>query len=483
MKKQPPKVFTYQSRLVLNSASNAILDLYGVLYGKVERTLFTDLQKGKELNTLKREYLLQFGITARQFNGCRITLQGKIESVKECCLLNIEELKDKIAALEKKLPKIRCKFKKHFKHRKLVSLKQKLASLELEKEKGQVSLCFGGKKLFHAQYNLEKNGYRSLEEWKKDWEQARNSEFFCIGSSDETAGNQSCVLTFNKEGKATLFLRLPNCFIESYGKYLQITEIDFAYGQKEIIEALATKTALSYRFKKDKKGWRVFVSLAREGAKALTTDCNGAIGLDVNSDHLALVETDKHGNPIDKKTIPLVTYGKTKAQAQAMIGDACKEVIALCKEKGKILVIEQLDFKKKKITLKDLPHKLARMLSSFSYGQVLSGLERKGFCEGVEVHSVNPAMTSIIGRIKFSKRYGLSSHHGAALCIARRYYGFTEAPSKSTMVVVYKNAQVTCLLPERKRGQHVWAFWKKANEKLKAALAVHSRASFYPSNR
>jgi hypothetical protein len=36
------------------------------------------------------------------------------------------------------------------------------------------------------------------------------------------------------------------------------------------------------------------------------------------------------------------------------------------------------------------------------------------------VTEVNPAYTSVIGRNKFSCRYGLSSHSAAALVIARR---------------------------------------------------------------
>ena len=43
---------------------------------------------------------------------------------------------------------------------------------------------------------------------------------------------------------------LESKLVKRYGKYLQMTDIDFAYGQKEIIEALAQKKALSYRFKK-----------------------------------------------------------------------------------------------------------------------------------------------------------------------------------------------------------------------------------------
>ena len=120
------------------------------------------------------------------------------------------------------------------------------------------------------------------------------------------------------------------------------------------------------------------------------------------------------------------------------------------------------------------------MLSSFSYSCFLTNLERKAFQQGVELCKVSPAMTSIIGRIKFAKRYGLSTHHAAALCIARRFFQFSEAPSRCSMKVVHKSIQVTCPLPVRNREQHVWVFWRKASQKLKTALAAHFRASLYP---
>jgi hypothetical protein len=107
-------------------------------------------------------------------------------------------------------------------------------------------------------------------------------------------------------------------------------------------------------------------------------------------------------------------------------------------------------------------------------------LERKAFKEGVEFLTVNPAMTSIIGKIKFAKRYGLSTHHAAALCIVRRFFKFSEALSRCPMKVVHQNIQVTCPPPERKRDQHVWKFWVKANLKIKTALAALFRNSPNP---
>ena len=68
----------------------------------------------------------------------------------------------------------------------------------------------------------------------------------------------------------------------------------------------------------------------------------------------------------------------------------------------------------------------SRMLSSFSYGKVKAYFVSRGYRQGVEVHQVNPAFSSVIGRVKFMERYGLSVHQAAALVLARRLLGCSE---------------------------------------------------------
>ena len=471
------KVFTYETRISSSEKASLALDAFGKLYGVMERSLFQDILGKRSLNDLKSHYILCFGVTARHFNGCYKLLQGKIESIEQSRLLEMERCKEKVAALSKKVPKIKEAAVKHHKTRALNRVKERLKALEKEKEEGPISLCFGGRKLFYAQFHLEENGYASFEEWKQDWEAARSSEFFCIGSKDETAGNQSCVLIPQGEGFVAK-LRLPDALAE-YGKHVSFFLTFPDHGAQEIKKALAHHQALSYRFKKDKKGWRVFVSFERERAPTITSKSTGAIGIDINVNHIALTEIDAKGNPIDKKTYPLCCYGKTTDQSKALIGDVVKEIVQHAKEKQKPIVCERLDFKKKKVSLKEEIHWKARMLSSFHYSSFLECLDRKTFQEGVALYAVNPAMTSVIGKMKFAVRYGLSGHHGAALAIARRHFHFSEAPSQCIRVI-HKCFHVTISLPAWNRQMHVWGRWRKASAKLKAALAALSRASPVP---
>jgi IS605 OrfB family transposase len=488
-------IFTYQTRLKIGNADEEILDDYATVFGTVERSLFGDYSAGENQLKLKNDYLKRFGITARQFNACRIQLAGKIDSNNKLQPLLIANLSDRIESLKHKIEKLSGKKEAqkihHQKKRRLVTLQHRLQKLKSDHDLGKVHLCFGGKKLFRSQFFLEKNGYQSHDEWKKEWHSARNSEFFVLGSKDETAGNQSCTATINEDETLNLRLRLPPALFEKHGKHLEIPNVCFSYGQETILVSLRSclerklitenkadfGRAISYRFKKDKKGWKIFVSTEYEKQPIITDEKLGSIGLDINANHLALVEIDRFGNPLKKKSISLNTYGKNKNQALAEIGRVSAEIIAWAEKVQKPIVLENLDFKKKKATLKEEnTRKNARMLSSLSYTQTIQMLKAKAYRKGVVIYTVNPAYTSIIGQVKFAKRYGLTKHHAAALCIARRKYGYSEQPPKSCIILDGKNDQYTLPLPVRNRGRHVWTFWATAGKKIRAAHAAHLRS-------
>lgn len=480
---------TYETRLHIPEFIEDVLEKSAALFSEIEHLLFKATVLGIDPNACKVSFLSAFNITARQFNACRVILDGKIASIKERRDAQICGLQEKIKALQSKIIKIKNPFVQHQKKRRLDLLTHKLAGLKDDKEKGKVRLCFGSKKLFRAQFALNENGFESHAEWKEAWKKARSSEFFVLGSKDETSGNQTCTAFRNNDDSLNLRLRLPDCLAEKYGKYVVIPSIRFQYGHKEILAALSEcekrrefknlniGQAISYRFKQDEKGWRVFISVALPSMPLITNDQHGSIGVDINNDHLALVETDRFGNPIHKKTIPLSLYGKSSFQAKAIIGDSCKQVVLLAKETQKPIVVEKLDFQKKKASLRENHSSYARMLSSFAYSSILTHINSSAQKLGIEVKEVNPAYTSIIGRVKFSKRYGLSIHHAAALSIARRSLRFSEKlPFSLSSIPDGKGGYVALSLPVRNRDKHVWSLWKKVSKELTVVLVAHFRA-------
>ena len=59
-----------------------------------------------------------------------------------------------------------------------------------------------------------------------------------------------------------------------------------------------------------------------------------AIGVDLNADHLAVAATDASGNYLRAWLVPLVTYGKSSRQAEALVGDAVAGVVEYARESG-----------------------------------------------------------------------------------------------------------------------------------------------------
>ena len=106
-------------------------------------------------------------------------------------------------------------------------------------------------------------------------------EFFVLGNRDETAGCHLCAATVVGDGTLTLMVRMPDCLAAQHGKYLIIEDVRFACGHEQALAALDSNAeyaacrrehgesaarasglgqAISYRFKRDKKGWRVFAT-------------------------------------------------------------------------------------------------------------------------------------------------------------------------------------------------------------------------------
>ena len=150
-----------------------LFDQTAELLSSVERTLFAEIMAGRSPSELKSSYLTQFGITARHFNACLVQVEGKISSLKKIQKSQIDYLPSLLKNLE-------TRKKKPFQH--IQKLKRKLERLESDQATGKVSCCFGGKKLFRAQFNLDEAGYFDHAEWKLEWTRARSNKFFLLGS-------------------------------------------------------------------------------------------------------------------------------------------------------------------------------------------------------------------------------------------------------------------------------------------------------------
>ena len=333
---------TFQAKIAdeaLHPAFDAIADLYG----HAERTLYVDLYvRGQRWESCKSEYLSRFGLTARQFNAIRITLGGKVEAARQGLLLRVANLRAAVDATARAVAKLTKELKSmgrrpkrkggglgpasrralhlrsgrfvhdaeqaerrartasrlHQKRRRLENLRARLAAAEEDRRAGRIHLCFGGKRLFRRQFAWRENGYADLAGWRREWRRARSSQFFCVGSKDETAGNQTCT----RQPDGSLRLCVPPALAERFGHWLTIPSVRLAYGQEVLEAAVAAGQAVSYRFvRRERRGtdaWYVHATVERAPATVETSVHVGALGIDLNPAHVEVAEVDRFGNPV-----------------------------------------------------------------------------------------------------------------------------------------------------------------------------------------
>jgi IS605 OrfB family transposase len=521
---------TYETRLTDTSLYPLYEDVASLMAG-LEHRLYVEVYIQKRtLAEVKREALVTFGVTGRQFNGVSRILSGKVDAALESMKLHRSSLEERISSAESWIKKkerdvnslakkihaeerrIRPTSKRqkpvdgkdlshlvkerkqfssqiHNKRRHLANLKAKLDGVTADIEAGNPRLCFGSRKLFSKQFNLMENGYRTQEDWLADWRSKRTRQFICLGSHDETSGNQSCTVT--PTGK--LRLRVPNALESKYGRYVEMETPEFSYGKEAVEVAWKADQPVTYRFIRRNNGWWYLQATVNTvSAPIITIPDTGAIGVDLNANHIAVGEIDRFGNPISAKALPTSIYKRSHAQIEACLGDVVTEIVDVAKLSYKPVVAERLDFTKKKARLREAGgNAYARMLSGFAYAKFMELLKSRCAKEGVELILVNPAYTSLIGLVKFAGGYGITSHQAAAITIGRRGMGtrikickcedretcnHTPVPKGLTERLRTKARNVP-KLPARNRSRHVWSDWNRYSKRLKEDFSLGRRPS------
>jgi IS605 OrfB family transposase len=433
---------------------------------------------------------VKIGTIKEKLDNAKPGLQGKTLQRYKSELGKFHSLKKKIFELRYDIKRLAADLHQH--KRRLETLRNKLKTAFAMIT--APSVCFGTKKLFKAQFNLEKNGFASHQEWQTAWDAARHSTFIIEGLASADFGNEFTRLKPRKDGLFDLELRLPEA-LKQYATevktklkrqfYLtRIEGLSFSHNVDLLRDALSGKTSIAVRFKRDDKGWKVYASFKIEHRQAVEDYSCGAIGIDQNAGFVSLARTDRCGNVVETFDIPMVTYGKSQSQSDTIIKQVVLHIIEYAKLHRLPIVNESLDFSRKKRSLKDEHPRYARILSSFAYSAFDAALTSACARHTVFHRRVNPAYTSIIGRTKFATRYGLSVHASAALVIARRAMKLSERlplSFKERVITLPLNDahHVTLELPVRKDpgeqdvgSRHVWSDWNEVNRSYRGALAA-----------
>lgn len=459
------KQFTLETRLSLDNNITEYLTNYISRYNQISRKMWrvVKLNNFNELytrSTFNTYVCNEFNVLKRTSNSIYYELVSKkktllslmktelenkkirlnvLETNKLKLVSNINNLKKKVVINEssdKELVRYR-KYKKKYYYlcNNINKLKQNITKLEKNISDGNVTLSFGGKKAFKAQYNLKDNNYKSLTKWKNDYKKKRDKNIFYLGSKDESCGNQLFQIDYNEETDSfNLKIRKEKDY-SSDEKYLIIDNVNFKHMRNELIEiinGIKTKTnllPLSYRIYRIKNKWYLQVIITTIVEQYETRKEYGVIGLDFNSGFISMSETNEHGNLVGMKHHPLHHHG-CGSKAETEILDVISQIVTYAKTVGKDISIEDLKFnitKSKSIkTNNKYSKKYNEMIHTLDYSRYIFRLENKCHKLKVSLNKVNPKNTSKIGYEKYSKERKLTIHQAASFVIARRYQGFID---------------------------------------------------------
>ena len=438
-------VFTITTELKLNKEYNQLVGKYisdyVELFNKIQRLTFHRIKNyyikngkitQKDRNAIHAQLKDEFGLTSRAIDAILSNMLGRYEAIKELKEFERKGLERKIFNLEKELVKLKdkrtlqrinlkndyqnfnftkynnLKIKIYWKQNKLNTKKQKLKNLEKEIETGKYKVCFGTKELLQKDY--------------KEFVKKRDSEIYFLGR----AGDSACNNNFQVKYKSK-----TNQFYFRIRKEIDLDNNKFVYGKfnfnnknytKLLKNLLRTKeSALTYRIKiKDNRVFlQIIYNFEHNKDLCVTRNTLGIIGVDFNKGFVSVSETDKYGNLVNTFNIDYqYSRGNQTRNDFQYIATRLKDY---CLTAGKDLVIEKLNFNKKKDNLiSKRGKKYNEMLSSLAYSKFDSIITSKCAKNRIFLHKVNPAWTSWIAKQKYCPKMKLNIHSGASYVIARR---------------------------------------------------------------
>lgn len=438
-------VFTITTELKLNKEYNQLVSKYISdyieIFNKIQRLTFHRIKNyyiknGKitleDRNIIHAQLKEEFNLTSRAIDAILSNMLGRYKSIKELKEFERKSLERKISALEKELTKLKdvrtlervslnnnskdfnftkyknLKIKIYWEQNRLNTKKQKLKNLEKEIETGKYKVCFGTKELLKKDYSK--------------FIKKRDSEIYFLGR----AGDNACNLNFQVEYNPKI-----NQFYFRIRKEIDLEDDRFVYGQFNfnnkdytnlLKKLLKTKeSALTYRIKlKDNRVFlQIIYNFEHNKDLCVTRNSYGVVGVDFNKGFVSVSETDKYGNLINTFNIDY-QYSKGNKTTKDFQNIATK-LKDYCLNVGKDLVIEKLDFTKKKDNLiSKRGKKYNEMLSSLAYSKFDSITTSKCAKNRIFLHKVNPAWTSWIAKQKYCPKMKLNIHSGASYVIARR---------------------------------------------------------------
>ncbi len=428
-------------------------------YSSFKFKLFKNLQQDSSIysnsgaNRLHREIGKSYGFGAHISDSALSAAAGIVKSTNTWYKKRIENLEKKIDKIKNFLEKYEKskekKFHKDFikgKRKQLIILQNRLNKY---KSKSYIPIHFGK----HS---------KTIEEYRRN-----RLEYFSSGSAS-AKGNPEIRLEYMKnseEIKLKLFdlyfnIDIPN----SHEKTFSLNHFN------------CQACRISFN-KKGKLVLNITYSYIKPIEQRRFKPSKGTIGIDIGPKEIAVCLVKKDGNPF--KYVHFSTgnlLDKRTEETEREISLILDKIITLGEEHGFTkITIENLNFKQE---YEHRSPRLNRILKKFPSRKFEELITSKCLRRGIELNTVNPAYTSVIGIYKYSNRDNLSSSHNskskdlsAALAIGRRGLGMREKAIVCIKVSrTTKSLKLRSLFPEsEKEGK---TLTKKEMEEKSSKLSL-----------
>jgi IS605 OrfB family transposase len=483
-------VRTFHGRIDADAVALAALDDAAAAYSHALHSCYAALSHGEDVD--RKATAERLGIQYDYVEAALRQAKGIRASVQENCRRLAAEAEGRAKSADKKAAKLletaakaktaktrdRKRAEAHHAKRRAIKARHRAARFIAETARPAPGVCFGSRKLFDQQHHLKDSGWSSRANWLDAWEAARSADLRSVGQNSKPTGNWAVRTRHIGDDTFELRVRLPTSCEAAHGRHMTC-RVRLPYGADVINAQIADNRAITWTFKRDAKGWRAFAAITENTAAVPVTA--GAIGVDFNAGHLAVAIIGADGNP-KTKDLRRIDFGSgpsTEQQRDAM-GRAVRDLVALAVERQLPIVIEDLDFQRKKAELREIGKPgYARMLSGLSAAMFRQMLVTRAFRHGVRVITVTPSFTSFQGRVRYQRQLGISVHHAAAIEIARRGLRLGESAKPwagRTLRVSSGHDHVTFQAPDRMPGKHVWSWWGKAQGQWRAVQKAHAKA-------
>jgi len=304
----------------------------------------------------------------------------------------------------------------------------------IEREQNPKKIVFGSRELFEQLKKKHLAGKRR-ETLRQKWEERRYGILYSRGDKSRE-GNLNLRLV-NLNNQWCLRVNLGN------GEYVWATVIRSAKRKTDkwldfissIEHAAKTGDWFPYTVRLKLRNGKIYAQFSKEEKlpEVSIAKDNGVTGIDINAYpfHLALVHTAKDGNLEKYERISLDSLLEGSSEKREYLSwQIAHQVLESAKRERKAIVVENLEKLPKGKRGNGLP-KLRQKLQKWIYKALLQKIEIVAKRNGIQVIKVNPAYTSIIGKLKYAPLYNIDKDTAGAYVIARRGLGFKERLPKN----------------------------------------------------